>query len=85
MWRAFSFRFEILAKASLGAWLGMLAAGSLALVLSDHAPWPVVYAFLGVLQLGCVAFTLAAPVAYAASTVLARNASGEPMPSRAKA
>jgi MFS transporter, PAT family, beta-lactamase induction signal transducer AmpG len=45
----------------LGYRVAMIAAGAGALVLSDHVPWSVCYAFLGALMLAGVATTLRAP------------------------
>lgn len=65
-----AYRADVLAESELGAGaatsvigyrVAMLISGALALILSDHIPWFMVYASMGALMIVSTSFTLIAP------------------------
>jgi MFS transporter, PAT family, beta-lactamase induction signal transducer AmpG len=65
-----AYRADVLAPRELGAGaatavvgyrLAMITSGALAMILSDHLPWRIVYSYMAALMLLCTIFTLLAP------------------------
>ncbi|MDY0042863.1 MAG: AmpG family muropeptide MFS transporter [Desulforhabdus sp.] len=65
-----AYRADVLAKTELGAGaatsvvgyrIAMLISGAVALILSDHLPWRMVYGVMGILMICSTSFTLWAP------------------------
>jgi len=65
-----AYRADVLPKGELGAGaattvvgyrIAMLTSGALALILSDHFPWPAVYGLMAALMVGNALFTFVSP------------------------